>query len=172
MPTDTAPRFTLTPFQPPDWPFFLELRRDPAIMRFMAEVASEAQIRILFEDRLADANAFIIRDAQQRPVGDIGLRICTENSEEADVGYSVAPAAQGQGVASQALRALCEVAFNQRDIQALNAWVLAENQGSVRVLEKRGFRKTQVLEKAYLLRGEYYDDWVFRLEKRDFLSVG
>lgn len=167
-----SPRFTLTPFQPPDWPFFLELRRDPVIMRFMAEVASEAQIRILFEDRLADANAFIIRDAQQRPVGDIGLRISSTNDEEADVGYSVAPAAQGQGVASQALQALCELAFTQREIQALNAWVLAENQGSVRVLEKRGFRKTQVLEKAYLLRGEYYDDWVFRLERQDFLSVG
>jgi len=172
MPTDTAPRFTLTPFQPSDWPFFLELRSDPAIMRFMAEVASEAQIRILFEDRLADANAFMIRDAHQRPVGDIGLRISSASDEEADVGYSVSPAAQGQGVASQALQALCEVAFNQREIQALNAWVLAENQGSVRVLEKRGFRKTLVLEKAYLLRGEYYDDWVFRLEKRDFLSVG
>lgn len=167
-----SPRFTLTPFQPPDWAFFLELRRDPAIMRFMAEVASEAQIRILFEDRLADANAFIIRDAQQRPVGDIGLGISSANDEEADVGYSVAPAAQGQGVASQALRAMCELAFTQREIQALNAWVLAENQGSVRVLEKRGFRKTQVLEKAYLLRGEYYDDWVFRLERQDFLSVG
>lgn len=165
-------RFSLTPFQPSDWQFFLELRRDPAIMRFMAEVASEAQIRILFEDRLADANAFIIRDAQQRPVGDIGLRISSANDEEADVGYSVTPAAQGQGVASQALQALCELAFTQREIQALNAWVLAENQGSVRVLEKRGFRKTQVLEKAYLLRGEYYDDWVFRLERQDFLNVG
>lgn len=172
MPTKTASRFTLTSFQPSDWPFFLELRRDPAIMRFMAEVASEAQIRVLFEDRLADANAFIIRDAHQRPVGDIGLRISSASDEEADVGYSVAPAAQGQGVASQALQALCELAFTQREIQALNAWVLAENQGSVRVLEKRGFRKTQVLEKAYLLRGEYYDDWVFRLERRDFLSVG
>lgn len=172
MLTDTTPRFTLTPFKPADWPFFLALRRDPAIMQFMADIASEAQIRALFEDRLADANAFIIRDKHHRPVGDIGLRISTANDEEADVGYSVAPAAQGQGVASQALQALCDIAFRQRDIQALNAWVLAENQGSVRVLEKRGFRKTQVLEKAYLLRGEYYDDWVFRLEKRDFLRVG
>lgn len=121
-----------------------------------------------FDDRLADDNAFIIRDAHQRPVGDIGLRIYSANNEEADVGYSVPPAAQGQGVASQALQALCDYAFHQRGIQALNAWVLAENQGSVRVLEKRGFRKTQVLEKAYLLRGEYYDDWIFRLEKQDF----
>lgn len=167
-----SPRFTLTPFQLADWPFFLALRRDPAIMRFMADIASEAQIRILFEDRLADENAFIIRDALQRPVGDIGMRVSSANDEEADVGYSVSPAAQGQGVASQALRALCELAFTQRNIQALNAWVLAGNQGSVRVLEKRGFRRTQVLEKAYLLRGEYYDDWVFRLEKREFLSAG
>lgn len=68
--------------------------------------------------------------------------------------------------------AICELAFTQRNIQALNAWVLAGNQDSIRVLEKRGFRKTQVLERAYQLRREYYNDWMFRLEKRDFLSVG
>ncbi len=159
-----TPRFTLTSFQARDWPFFLRLRTDASVMRYMTEIASQAQIRTLFEDRLRDSNAFIIRDGQQA-VGDIGLRISQHNSREADIGYSLAPAEQGRGIASEALQTLCDELFSRNIVDALNAWVLANNQGSVRVLEKSGFTRVQVLEKVYLLNGEYYDDWVYRREK-------
>ncbi|MDP0908114.1 hypothetical protein Q6322_30320, partial [Klebsiella pneumoniae] len=46
-----------------------------------------------------------------------------------------------------------------------NAWVLGENRGSSRLLEKQGFVRTQVLEKAYHLNGVDYDDWIYRLER-------
>lgn len=69
-----------------------------------------------------------------------------------------------KGIASEALRAVCEYAFNQTGVKAINAYVLADNVGSVRVLEKAGFVRTQVLEKAYEINGVRYDDWVYRLE--------
>jgi hypothetical protein len=50
-------------------------------------------------------------------------------------------------------------------VQAINAWVLGENRGSSRLLEKQGFVRTQVLEKAYHLNGVDYDDWIYRLER-------
>ena len=65
---------------------------------------------------------------------------------------------------------MCDYAFNQTGVKAINAFVLADNGGSVRVLEKAGFVRTQVLEKAYETDGIAYDDWVFRLE-RDALKL-
>lgn len=53
-------------------------------------------------------------------------------------------------------------------MKALNAWVLADNVGSVRVLEKLGFVRTQMLEQAYEINGVCYDDWVYRLEADAF----
>ncbi len=56
--------------------------------------------------------------------------------------------------------------FHHPGVQAINAWVLGENRGSSRLLEKQGFVRTQVLEKAYHLNGVDYDDWIYRLERK------
>ncbi|MOA17684.1 Acetyltransferase (GNAT) family protein [compost metagenome] len=88
----------------------------------------------------------------------------TQFREEADIGYTVIPQAQGRGIASEALRAVCDYAFNQMGVKAVNAYVLADNVGSVRVLEKTEFVRTQVLEKAYEIDGVKFDDWAYRLE--------
>ena len=165
MATITTPRLHLTPFEPSDWPFFRSLREDRSIMRYMASIAPEKETRRLFAARLTAQHVFVIRlHDNPLPLGDIGLQISAEHRDEADIGYTVVPAAQGKGIASEALRAVCEYAFNQTGVKAINAWVLADNAGSVRVLEKAGFVRTQVLEKAYEIDGVRYDDWAYRLE--------
>ncbi|MBL5899341.1 N-acetyltransferase [Lelliottia amnigena] len=165
MATITTPRLLLTPFEPSDWAFFRSLREDRDIMRFMASIASEKETRRVFAARLTAQHTFVIRaHDDDTPLGDIGLQVSTQFREEADIGYTVIPQAQGRGIASEALRAVCDYAFNLVGVKAVNAYVLADNVGSVRVLEKTGFVRTQVLEKAYEIDGVKFDDWVYRLE--------
>lgn len=165
MATITTPRLLLTPFEPSDWAFFRSLREDRDIMRFMASIASEKETRRVFAARLTAQHTFVIRTHDDdTPLGDIGLHVSAEFREEADIGYTVISQAQGRGIASEALRAVCDYAFNQVGVKAVNAYVLADNIGSVRVLEKTGFVRTQVLEKAYEIDGVKYDDWAYRLE--------
>lgn len=165
MATITTPRLQLSPFKPSDWAFFRSLREDRSIMRYMAAIAPEKETRRLFAIRLTAPHTFVIRaHDSDTPLGDIGLQISAKYREEADIGYTVVPQAQGKGIASEALRAVCDYAFKQTGVKAINAYVLADNSGSVRVLEKMGFVRTQVLEKAYEIDGVRYDDWVYRLE--------
>lgn len=77
---------------------------------------------------------------------------------------ALSPPSSGRGIASEAVRAVCDYAFREAGVKAINAWVLAENRGSVRLLEKLGFVRTQVLEKAFEINGIHYDDWGYRLE--------
>lgn len=134
-------------------------------MRYMAAIAPEKETQRLFVLRLAAKHVFVIRQhGNETPLGDIGLQISEQNREEADIGYTIVPQAQGHGFASEALQAVCEYAFIRAGVKAINAYVLADNGGSVRVLEKAGFVRTQVLEKAYEIDGMRYDDWVYRLE--------
>ena len=134
-------------------------------MRYMGELLSETALRSVFECRCEDAGVFVLRDSVGTPLGDIGLRISTKNPQEADVGYALLPQAQGQGYASEALRAICDYGFTTLGIHAINAWVLGNNLGSSRLLEKQGFVRIQVLENAFHLNGVDYDDWIYRLER-------
>ncbi|HEY4467411.1 MAG TPA: GNAT family N-acetyltransferase [Klebsiella sp.] len=165
MITLTTPRLRLSPFAPSDWSFFLCLRQSPEVMRYMGAILEESALRTLFESRCADPGVFVLHDASGAAIGDIGLRISSKNPYEADVGYALLPDAQGKGYASEALKAICDYAFNQRNVHAINAWVLGKNASSSRLLEKHNFIRIQVLEKAYHLNGVDYDDWVYRLER-------
>lgn len=163
MPDILTRRLRLTPFAPADWPFFLRLRQDPAVMRYMGEIVAEEILRTMFAQRIADG-ARVIRTPSGEPLGDIGLRVSRHNPYEADVGYALAPQAQGNGYACEALEAMCQYGFRTLGLRAINAWVLGENAGSARLLERCGFRRIQVLEQAFTLNGICYDDWVYRLE--------
>lgn len=167
MITLTTPRLVLSPFNSADWPFFLHLRQHPAVMRFMGDILDDDALRTLFDLRCADPGVFVLRDKNGKPLGDIGLRISSKNPHEADVGYALLPDAQGQGYASEALQAICTYGFEALGVNAINAWVLGVNQGSARLLEKHGFVRIQILEKAYHLNGVEYDDWVYRLEREN-----
>lgn len=91
-------------------------------MRYMGEVLSETALRSVFESRCEDPGVFVLRDSAGTPLGDIGLRISAKNPHEADVGYALLPQAQGQGYASEALRAICDYGFTTLGIHAINAW--------------------------------------------------
>lgn len=130
----------------------------------MGEILDEAALRAVFRLRCEEAGIFVLRDQHGTALGDIGLRVSSKNPHEADVGYALLPQAQGKGFASEALGAICEYGFNQLSLWAINAWVLGDNHSSARLLEKHGFTRTQVLEKAYQIDGVYYDDWVYRRE--------
>lgn len=161
----TTPRLTLSPFQPTDWSFFLRLRESPDIMRFMGDISPAKDTRLLFARRLNAPHTFVIRQHHDAtPLGDIGLQISHLYPQEADIGYVIIPQAQGKGIASEAVRAVCDYAFQHAGVTAINAYVLADNKGSVRILEKTGFVRTQVLEQAYEVNGVCYDDWVYCLE--------
>ncbi|OIK42757.1 GNAT family N-acetyltransferase [Citrobacter portucalensis] len=140
-------------------------------MRYMGNIAPAKDTRLLFARRLAAQHTFVIREHNSpTPLGDIGLQISHLYPQEADLGYAIMPQAQGKGIASEAVRAMCQYAFEHAGVTAINAYALADNKGSIRILEKTGFVRTQVLEKAYEIDGIAYDDWVFRLE-RDALKL-
>jgi RimJ/RimL family protein N-acetyltransferase len=69
---------------------------------------------------------------------------------EMELGYVVATAARGKGVASELLRQLSTWAFVERGARRLTLLIDVENMGSQRVAERAGYRLEGVLRNSYV----------------------
>lgn len=74
-------------------------------------------------------------DAQ---VGDIGLHLSAD-SQTGEVGFTLAPSAQGRGVASAAVQEALQLFFTSIEVSRIFGITDARNAPSIRLLERLGF---------------------------------
>jgi RimJ/RimL family protein N-acetyltransferase len=79
----------------------------------------------------------IVNNEDSRIVGGCGFKTVPKDGR-VEVGYGVAPAAQGRGAATEALQLLVEKAFEAGATEVL-AEVAPSNHASTRVVQKAGF---------------------------------
>jgi len=81
-----------------------------------------------------------------RIVGDVGLSVVDGEPGVIKVGYTIDPAFQGLGYATEAIRALVGYAFETLGAELVRAHASAENAPSIRVAEKVGMRLVERFE--------------------------
>lgn len=144
----TTERLHLRGFTEPDLPELAAMLADPQVMRYsvrgvMSRAASAEFLEhcrtALIDDGFAPL-AMIEREGA-RLVGFCGLsRETFEHAEEIMLGYRLAPAFWGQGLASEAVKAVLAHGFTALELDSVVAVVQPENRASVQVLHKVGFQ--------------------------------
>jgi RimJ/RimL family protein N-acetyltransferase len=81
---------------------------------------------------------FSLEDREGRLVGDVGISPADGEPGVLKVGYTVAPAFQGRGYATEAIGALVAYAFDTLGADVVRAYASADNAPSIRVAEKVG----------------------------------
>ena len=84
-----------------------------------------------------------------------------------EIGYMLLPEAHGKGIATEAIRLICEYGFNHMNIHSLEAVIEPENDASARVLEKNGFVKEAHFRENEFFDGKFYDSIVYSLLRND-----
>ena len=101
--------------------------------------------------------AICLAGGDDRPVGAISVSP-TEDGCRAELGYVLARAHWGKGVATAAVRrAVAEVFGEVEGLLRVEALVDVVNVASQRVLEKAGFRREAVLRRYCVLKGDVKD---------------
>ncbi len=106
--------------------------------------------RAFFAGQLSDNPArvgwllwyWVAQDAESQGrvlVGNGGFMGLPDGAGDVEIGYSVEPAHQGQGFATEAVRALTQWAFASPAVRRVFADVSPLNAASLRVLQKTGF---------------------------------
>ena len=83
----------------------------------------------------------IISRAENVAVGQMSFKALPDAAGSVEIGYGVNPSFQGCGCATEAAKAFVAWALEQPSVTRVQAECLETNVGSVRVLEKAGFRR-------------------------------
>ena len=105
------------------------------------------------DDRLVGTVTFVDWDREHR---------------RAEVGFIVHPAHVGRGLATDAVRTALRFAFGRMDLWRVEADVDPENAGSLRLLERLGFRREGVLRDRWFTFGTWKDTVLLGLLAADF----
>jgi RimJ/RimL family protein N-acetyltransferase len=110
---------------------------------------------------------FVIADAaDDRPLGLVNLQFA-EDEEVGGLAVSVFPQERGRGVASQALRLAAIWGLRQLGLRRVFAEAAADNQASIRAIEKAGFQREGVLRAHCKTHGRRHDCVMFSLLPQD-----
>jgi aminoglycoside 6'-N-acetyltransferase len=81
-----------------------------------------------------------------RLIGDVGISPADDEPGVLKLGYTISPASQGRGYATEAIGALVEYAFETLGADLVRAYASADNLPSIRVAEKVGLRLIERFE--------------------------
>lgn len=81
------------------------------------------------------------------------------------IGYFITPEYCGKGIATQAVKLICDVAFNKLNLTRIEGSAFEPNIASRRVLEKAGFELEGVLKNSFCKNGKLYNECIYGLVK-------
>ena len=97
-------------------------------------------------------------------VGSISVeRKADENYAIGAIGYMIMTPFWSQGIGTEAVRQICEIAFRKLTLERIIGEVFPENLASARVLEKNGFRLEETKAEAIVKGGKAMDVRVYVL---------
>ena len=172
-------RLVLRRFAPGDAPRFAAYRSDPDIARYQSWDApypierAEAFIGWLqarHPDEPGEWYQLAIADRAAPDVllGDCGFRSRLDDPALVDIGFTLSPAAQGHGFATEAIGELLRYLFEERVKHKVCADCDTRNAGSWRLLERLGFEREGTLRESYREGPVWVDEYLYGLLARDW----
>ena len=151
---------------------FHSYRSDPAVGRFQGWSPMTPTEALAFIDEMATADLLvpgqwaqvaIAKNSTDELVGDIGLFVA-EDGQSAEVGFTLHPAARGQGLATAAVHEAIRLLWEHTAVDRIIGVTDARNTASVRVLEGVGMRR--IASRETVFKGEACTEWVYAIQRR------
>lgn len=176
LPTLTTSRLRLRLLGPADAPALLAIFSDPEVTRYwsMPPLVDLADARALAERivlRFHERTLLqwgITRADDDRVLGTCTLADLDLAHRRAGLGYALARAAWGQGIAREAAAALLAFGFSTLDLHRISADIDPRNHRSERLLTALGFAPEGLQRECYRVMDEWQDAAMFGLLRRDW----
>ena len=168
-----TPRLLLRRYRLTDAEDVFAYARDPEWRRFMPPVPQPYERQhadvfvagqVLANWRQEPASAI---EHQGRVVGRVRLRLAPRHGR-ADLGYSIARWLWGRGLTTEAVSAVIDEAFRCLPLRKIAAGAIAENVGSIRVMQKVDMQREGVMRQHWVCQGQTCDSVHYGLLREDW----
>jgi ribosomal-protein-alanine N-acetyltransferase len=176
-PTLESARLRLRAYRAEDVDAIFRLYSDPRVMRYWSfppwteRAQAEAYLQRAHGE-MAEGRALpwaIANLADDKLVGTATLFALDGMQGRAEIGYSLDPKLQGQGLAGEMLRTALSYGFDILRLRRIEADVDPRNTPSCRLLERLGFRLEGLLRARWRVAGEICDTALYGLLAPEFV---
>ncbi len=171
-------RLVLRRFRAEDAAALAAYRNDPEVARYQSwsvpysldKARYSVQTMIAADPSMPGWFQWAVEHAGERVlIGDVGVNLA-DNLRQAEVGYTLAPERQGQGYATEAVRAVLDHAFTVLGLHRVSAECDARNDRSARLLERLGFTREGLRRQHTWIKREWTDDLLWGVLAEEWLS--
>ncbi len=168
-------RLQLTEFVKGDAEELFKIRSDERVMKYLdrdphkSVAESELMIEKMIEiyNNKSGINWIISKKDSLSVIGYIGYwRLIRENLR-AEVGYAMKPEYWGNGYMQEALNKVIEFGFKEFCLHSIEGNVNPNNLGSIKLLEKFGFKREAYFKEDYFYNGKFLDTVIYSLLETD-----
>ncbi len=172
-------RLTIRDFVEDDWRAIVQWTTQAEVARFMpwdtrSGVEKQRVLTWIREQRKFD---FSVTDRYLEfanvkdglNIGEVAIKRSSRDPKLAEVGWTLEPAAQGRGYATEATAALMDWSFCNLCVRRLTSVCDARNAASYKLMERLGMRREARHLKSSFIKGEWVDDLVYAVLKDEWL---
>lgn len=176
LPLET-PRLILRRFQDEDLETFLVYRNHPDVARYQSwlQWSRDQAVDFLREQQSVNPGTLgrwfqyaLELKSTGGLVGDCGMCLKTETPRTSEVGFSLAPEHQRQGLATEAVSRIVDHAFRELGVERMVAVVIRDNVPSASLLRRLGFRSGHP-EKVWF-KGSWREELRFSQKREEWLA--
>ena len=171
-------RLRLRHFTDADLAAFMAYRNDPEVAKYQSWTGiSEPEARAFLQEQkevqpgvpgLGFQIAIELKETGVL-IGDCYFTINEHDDRQAEIGYSLSRAYQGQGFATEAVSCFLTYAFLTFDLHCIIAMTDCENAASVALLERLGMRREGHFLQNVWFKGKWGDEYLYAILKEEWL---
>ncbi len=178
--TLSTDRLVLRNLESSDVDSMFEYRMDPQVLKYQNwDSESPADLQKFIEDLSPNGPdtrgewfqfGIVLKETGEL-IGDCGLCPSIDQPSQFEIGITIAPVFQRMGFACEALTTIMDHLMFEGESHRVYASIDPENDASIALFQKLGFRKEAHFIESYWMKGRWVDDIVFGILHHEWLNL-
>ena len=174
-----SPRIIVRRFRRADVPSFLAYRNDPEVAKYQSwESVTQLEAHTFVQEQETSQLGlpgqwfqFAIELKETgRLIGDCGLKVHQQNTQQAEIGFTLSRDYQSKGLASETVSCLLDYAFIHLGLHRIIAVTDCQNAPCVALLERLGLRREGHFVQNVWFKGKWGDEYLYAILRDEWLQ--